>query len=125
MMLFAMLAWWYTAGWAETAKRAGQRLQRMLETFSVSLLLGSLFEPFKQISAGQSNGKGLDTQLRDFGDRLFSRVFGAVVRSLFILMGLFGALITMIIGLVQIILWPLIPALPVVGAILAATGWVF
>jgi hypothetical protein len=123
MMLISMLSWWYTAGWASLAGRVGRRVQAVLNTFSVQLLLGSLFEPFRQISAGQSNGKGLDAQMKALGDRLFSRVFGAIVRSLFIVMGMFGTFFVLLIGFIQLIVWPFIPLFPIIGIALSVTGW--
>jgi hypothetical protein len=125
MILFSMLSWWYTAGWSGLAARIGHRINGVMETFSVSLLMGSLFEPFRQISAGHVQGGGFDAQLRAFGDRLFSRIFGAVVRSLFIFMGLVGACIMALIGVVQLLLWPFVPFFPVAGIVLAVMGLTF
>ena len=93
-----------------------------METFSVGLLAGTLFAPFRQISAGQVH-VGVDAQMRAFGDRLFSRVFGAFIRTLFILIGLFAAFLMGLVGAVQLIMWPLLPFLPVVGLVLALMGW--
>ena len=121
MMIVALFSWWYGAGWARAATRVGSRMQLILETFSVALLIRTLFDPFRQISAGQVRGS-FDTQLRAMGDRLFSRVFGAVVRSLFILVGLFGALFAGIIGLIEIVVWPLVPLFPVIGVVLMVMG---
>lgn len=120
-MIVALFSWWYGAGWARAAGRVGSRAQMVLETFSVSLLLRTLFDPFRQISAGQVRGS-FDVQLRAFGDRLFSRIFGAVIRSFFILIGLMGALLAALFGLVELIIWPLVPLLPVVGAVMMAKG---
>jgi hypothetical protein len=122
MILISMLSWWYTAGWSSLAARIGRRINGVMETFSVSLLVGSLFEPFRQISAGQSQGGGFDAQLRALGDRLFSRVFGAVVRSIFIFMGIIGACIVALIGFMQLIVWPLVPLFPIGGVVLAVVG---
>ncbi|HSW66314.1 MAG TPA: hypothetical protein VLI54_04235 [Bacillota bacterium] len=118
MMVFAMLSWWYTAGWARLAKRVGTRVTATMEAFSVTLLASTLFSPFRQISAGAAQGKSLDVQLRAFGDRLFSRVFGAFVRSLFIVIGLIASLLAGLIGVVQLILWPLVPFGPIIGVAL-------
>ena len=96
-------------------------MEVMLETFSVALLLRTLFDPFRQISAGQVRGS-FDAQLRAMGDRLFSRVFGAVVRCIFIFIGLIGALGVGLFGLVELLVWPFIPFLPVIGIVLAVVG---
>lgn len=121
-MIVALFSWWYGAGWARLVGRIGTRMQVMLETFSVALLLRTLFDPFRQISAGQVRGS-FDMQLRAMGDRLFSRVFGAVVRGLFILIGLIAALLVGLFGLLELLTWPLIPFLPVIGIVLMALGW--
>jgi hypothetical protein len=122
MMVLALFSWWYTAGWARLAKRVGVRVESVLESFSVALLARTLFDPFRQISAGGVQGP-LGVQMRAFGDRLFSRVFGAVVRTLFIFMGIIAALLAALIGLVELLLWPLLPVLPIVGLILSLSGW--
>lgn len=118
-MLFALVSWWYTAGWAGLTGGAVNRSSRLLETFSVSLLLGSLFDPFRQISAGQVRGGGFDAQLRAFGDRLFSRLFGAVVRSIFILIGLTASGAVIVGSLLLMLIWPLVPFFPFIGIALA------
>ncbi|HJQ08402.1 MAG TPA: hypothetical protein VJ836_02865 [Candidatus Saccharimonadales bacterium] len=123
MMLFALFSWWYTAGWAGVAKKVGDRVESMLETFSVYLLARTLFAPFRQISAGQVSGS-FDVRLRAFGDRAFSRVFGAFIRSIFIIMGAIAALLAMLLGLVQVAVWPFIPLLPLAGLVLAMSGWI-
>lgn len=94
----------------------------MLESFSVELLARTLFDPFRQISAAQVRGGGLDAQLRAMGDRAFSRVFGAVVRTLFIVLGLLAALLAGVIGVLQLVLWPLVPLMPLIGIGLAVLG---
>lgn len=121
-MILAMLSWWYTTGWARVAKRVGMRITATLETFSVGLLLGTLFSPFRQISAGAGRGGSLDVQLRAFGDRLFSRVFGALVRSLFVLIGCVASLVVALFGSVLLVAWPLMPLTPVIGIGLAVAG---
>ncbi len=121
-MLLALVSWWYTAGWSGLMEKAGQRSARLLETFSVKLLLGSLFDPFRQISAGTTRGGSFDMQLRALGDRLFSRAFGAVIRSLFILLGLVASVAVFVFSLVQLIMWPFIPLLPVAAVLLALLG---
>lgn len=118
-MLLVLVSWWYTAGWAGLMGRASRRVDALMETFSVKLLLGSLFDPFRQISAAQARGGSFDMQLRALGDRLFSRLFGAVVRSLFIIIGLVAACGVFVLSLVQVVVWPLVPFLPLVGVVLA------
>jgi hypothetical protein len=122
-MLFALVSWWYTAGWARLVNKISHRIESVLESFSVGLLIRTLFNPFRQISAGAAQGKSLDAQMRALGDRLFSRVFGAFVRTLFIIIGVVLSVLAGIVGILQLLLWPVVPLLPVIGIILAVMGW--
>lgn len=122
MTLVALFSWWYTAGWVRLARRVGQRVERALEMFSVDLLAKTLFAPFRQISAEQVQGP-FAAQLKALGDRTFSRFVGLIARSLFIIFGCLGALAVGVFGLVQLLVWPLVPLLPVIGLLAAAIGW--
>ena len=120
-MIAALFSWWYTTGWLALAKRTTQRAQSALGFFSVSLLLSTLFDPFRQIAAGQTGGP-LAVQFRAWGDRLFSRFVGFFVRTLFIFFGLVVALGIAVIGLVLLLAWPLIPLLPLLGWVMMVMG---
>lgn len=98
-------------------QKVSGRVKGTLEFFSVGQLAGSLFAPFRQISAGQVSGTAGD-QLRAFGDRLFSRFFGAFIRLMLIVVGLVSAGLLGLIGLVLIAAWPLLPVLPFIGIFL-------
>lgn len=122
MIVMALISWWYGAGWAALGKRVVGRAGATLEFFSVRLLLRTLFDPFRQIDAGGVRGS-LQVQLRAFFDRSFSRVVGFMLRSSVILSGLLAAFLLMFIGWLQLLIWPLLPILPVVGFILSVVGW--
>ena len=121
MLMFA--AWWYGEGWSRVLRSLGRRLHLILEAFSVSELLGTLFSPFHQISAEQVRGS-LSVQFRALGDRLFSRIFGAVIRSIFIIAGLVVAGVVAVMSIVEIVVWPILPLAPLIGLILTFIGWV-
>lgn len=117
----SLLSWWYGLGWAKLMQMVGSRIRGVLDAFSVGQLAGSLFAPYRQISAGPVRGTVGD-QLRAFGDRLFSRIMGAVIRSILILVGLFFAAVISAVGGLLIAAWPLLPVLPVIGAFLMQVG---
>ena len=121
--MLTLARWWYTTGWARLFGHIGQRASNVLAAFSVGLLARTLFDPFRQIAAGRSSGS-LNDQTRAFADRTFSRFIGAFVRFMVIVIGLLAWLIVVLIGLVQAVLWPVVPLLPIVGLVLAMTGWV-
>lgn len=122
MIMLALFSWWYGQGWGRLAHRVGQRTGDVLGFFSVGTLAATLFAPFRQISAGQVQGDP-SMQMRAFFDRLFSRFFGAFLRSIMIVIGLLAALFSGLFGIVQIAVWPFIPFLPVIGIVLMSIGW--
>jgi hypothetical protein len=122
MLLTTFFSWWYGVGWLTLGRKVGGRVSGVLRFFSVMQLATSLFAPFRQISAGRVQGP-LGVQLRAWADKQFSRFIGAIVRSLLILCGLLCAAGYALFGFVMMILWPLLPAMPLVGIILMASGF--
>lgn len=117
MIFAALFSWWYGPGWSQLAERVLLRARRALGFFSVGLLLRSLFDPFRQIDASGVRGS-MQVQMRAFFDRSFSRVVGFFLRSTMIIFGTIVALFILISGAVQLILWPLLPAFPLLGIII-------
>ena len=122
MITADLLTWWYGAGWLGLVHGAATRIQAVMDFFSVSLLLGTLFDPFREIDAGSVNGSPQE-QLRAFGNRLFSRIIGFFIRTVTIICSLISAMVVTLIGLAQLILWPLIPLAPLFGLVAAIAGW--
>ena len=116
-MFGSFFVWWYGLGWAQLMNRVWGRIVRVLNFFSVGLLLGSLFAPFRQISAGSASGS-LEKQFRAWGDLLFSRMIGAVVRLMLVFVGLLSAILMGLFGLIVIVVWPFLPAAPLIGIFL-------
>ena len=53
MFLVGIFQWWYGAGWRRHMQRVGLGVLRTADFFSIGLLVRTLFDPFRQISAGQ------------------------------------------------------------------------
>lgn len=123
MFIAGMLLWWYGQGWRDAAMRVGRRLMNLEDYFSIDLLLKTFFSPFRQISAGKTQGP-LGVQMRAFFDRLISRAIGAMIRLFTILIGLVAILLYAIIGLITLVFWAFIPLLPIAGIVLFIFGWV-
>lgn len=121
MVVFSLFSWWYTTGWLTVIRKGGAVLNAVLTFFSVPLLVASLFAPFRQISAGRVNGP-LAVQLRAWGDKTFSRVIGAVVRSILIVLGLVTLMITAFAWAIVCAAWPLLPFVPFIAIIVAGAG---
>lgn len=122
MIVLTLFSWWYGRGWGSLAKKVGERTNNVLDFFSVGTLAATMFAPFRQISSEQVQGAP-GIQMRAFFDRLFSRFFGAFLRGSMIIFGLFLALLSVVFGAFQLVLWPVVPLLPVAGLIVMGTSW--
>ena len=86
-------------------------------------LIRTLFKPFRQISADTASGTAsLDVKFHMFLDRLVSRFIGFISRLILLLAGTLIIIIGGIFSLIFIIIWPIIPLLPIVGVVLSITG---
>ncbi len=121
MFLVGIFQWWYGSGWLRHAKRTYVGILRVADFFSISLLLRTLFNPFKQISAANVQGS-FPVMLSAFFDRLFSRVVGGVIRTLTIFIGLVVIALRIGWSVVSIVLWTLLPLTPLLGLVLWLSG---
>jgi hypothetical protein len=122
MFLVGLLQWWYGRGWIDELRLVGRRLRSTSEFFSIGQLAATFFSPFRQISAGRVGGP-VGVQLRAFLDKLISRIIGAFVRSGAIIAGIVTLTLQVIFSSIRLIVWFILPALPVAGLILFAVGW--
>lgn len=123
MFIVGMLSWWYGAGWKRCVASVGDSLLGIYDYYSIDLLIKTLFAPFRQVSAGKVNGP-LGVQFRAVLDKLISRVIGAIMRSIVIVIGSVALLLSTVIGILRIVLWPFVPLVPAVAVVLAMSGWV-
>lgn len=117
MIVFNLLSWWYLEGWQDFARTLVEKMRSALSFFSIGALLRTLFAPFRQVSAN-SGGSALQA----FTDRLISRLVGAVVRILLMIVGLAAFAIEAVLSLVLVIAWPCVPLLPIACIILTIMG---
>jgi hypothetical protein len=124
MFLVGLISWWYGRGWVSQWKRVAGRFAATLDFFSIGQLVGTLFSPFRQISANTRGDGSLGAALRSFADQLISRVIGAFVRFFTILFGVVVIILQAVYETIIMVAWWFLPALPIIGFILLATGWV-
>lgn len=122
MVIVSLLSWWYGAGLRHQLRVAYGWFDTILDYFSITLLLKSLFAPFRQISAGRVDGP-LGVQMRAFFDRLISRCIGATVRAIIIFFGLIAIIVCAIGAIASLVAWLLAPLVPLAGLILTMMGW--
>ena len=123
MVFVGILIWWYTDGYRQALRRIQARLVGLFDYFSVDILIKTLFSPFRQISAGRVDGP-LPVQLRAFGDRLLSRVIGAVVRLIVMCIGIVTILLATVLSVGYIIFWAMAPLIPIIALSLTLLGWI-
>ncbi len=120
MVLIGMLKWWYSDGWLGQLSRSSLSLRKTADTFSIGLLIRTLFAPFHQISANETQREA-GGKMNMLLDKLISRTIGFIARTFTILAGIIALTLKAVLGLLQIALWPLMPVMPVVGLILMST----
>ncbi len=123
MIIVWAFSWWYGAGWKACLLRLSERLSSSYDYFSIDLLARTLFAPFRQISAGKVNGP-IGLKLRAFVDRLISRVIGAFVRIILIVVGVAWLAVQVVIGAFVLAMWAFVPFAPFIGFIIMLSGWV-
>ncbi len=122
MFVIGILSWWYSRGLVLRVTRVREGLLGLMDYFSIDLLLRTFFAPFRQISAGKVRGP-LAVQMRAFFDRLVSRMIGAMVRLVMIVVGCFALIFYGVFGAVIMALWLVVPFLPIIGLALWMMGW--
>ena len=121
MFLVGIFQWWYGNGLLQYIRQSFLGVLRTADFFSVGLLLRTLFNPFRQISAAPVGG-ALSVQLSAVFDKLFSRAIGAVVRSMVIIVGILMILLRFLWMIVGVIMWLALPLMPFIGIILWQLG---
>jgi hypothetical protein len=115
MLAVAFVRWWYGTGWRQVVARVRLRIKRTADSFSIQTIARTLFAPWKRIITRP--GAGIDAHLRAIGDNAVSRAVGFVVRITVLFTAGLCLLAVMVAGLIQIVLWPLVP-LAAIGLIL-------
>lgn len=123
MLIVGFLSWWYSAGWVQRFEMISQRFASTLDYFSPGLLVSTWFAPFRQISAGRVQGS-LGMKWRAFVDRLISRVIGGLIRTVLLIAAGVMLVIHSAVAVIELLLWALLPLIPLVGFVLMISGWV-
>jgi hypothetical protein len=119
MLLVVYLRWWYGPGWRDSAGRLQARLTKTYYTFSLPILLTTMFSPWKRFVS--ASGGSFGDRFRAGIDNIVSRGVGFGVRLMALGAACFIMFITALVGGAILLLWPLIPLLGpalVVGGLL-------
>ncbi|HEU0266311.1 MAG TPA: hypothetical protein VFQ70_01665 [Candidatus Saccharimonadaceae bacterium] len=123
MIIVGIIGWWYGRGLESQLERLLGHIVGVYDYFSIGLLARTLFAPFRQISAGQVRGS-LAVQLHALGDRMFSRLVGAVVRLITMIIGVIACVVVIVGTVVGLVFWLVMPLAPVIGVVFLVAGWV-
>lgn len=107
-MFLAFFSWWYTSGWVGCFSRWQNRYKSLSEYFSISTLLTTLFNPFRQNTYVAAN-KSLDAKFHTLLENLFSRVMGFIVRTMIIITAIIVFILAAPFMILELIIWPFIP----------------
>lgn len=95
--------------------RIKRMIARVSDQFSLGLLLKTLFQPFRQISANNRGGAALEDKIRAWFDRLVSRIIGMFIRLFVMIVGVVALFFTLVLAFIRLALWVLLPILPFAG----------
>ncbi len=107
MLVASFFSWWYGRGWRQVAASFKTRTRGIAATFSIAQLSKTLFAPWRRIISYP--GEGLSAKFRAWGDNIFSRMVGFVVRLIVLIAALLAVLAVAIFTLIELIVWPLLP----------------
>ncbi|MEO8863263.1 MAG: hypothetical protein ABI354_03000 [Candidatus Saccharimonadales bacterium] len=107
MLALEFFSWWYTSGWLQAVNNVQKLLTSVGRMFSVPILIRTWVAPWRRIISYP--GAGIDAKLRAVADNLISRTVGFFVRTLVLITALLIYLVSVVLGFVWIIFWPLLP----------------
>ncbi len=120
MLAAAFARWWYGAGWKLIQKSVRVRMRRTVDSFSMPTLFKTLFAPWKRILSAP--GAGIDAYLRAIVDNAVSRLVGFTIRIVVLLTAGVCFISVGIAGILQILVWPLIPLLAIAAFVWGVIG---
>lgn len=122
MLLVDLLGWWYSHGFVWIGRQFFVVMaHKIMNFFSVQELLKTLFAPFRQDSTQVKNAP-VGIRLQALGGNIISRIFGFIVRSVLIIIGLLFVMANYLMGCLVMIIWPLIPLSPILVLLLIVFG---
>lgn len=108
MLFIGFVTWWYGPGWKRWGTSLLTRLSDLYQGFSVPLLLRTLFTPWRRIVTVP--GRSLGERLRAILDNTVSRLVGGSVRLIVVATAFALMTVWLVVGLIELIIWPLLPA---------------
>lgn len=121
MVLFNFFIWWYSVGWARVPKEIRRKIRFILQYFSLTIILKTLFSPWKRDIAYASS-KAIEDRFHALLGNLVSRFIGFLIRIIFMFIAVLGIVLIAILGGILYIIWPLLPLSPLLFIYLGVFG---
>ena len=113
MKFFALLghylAWHYTTGLLDCLRLLANFLWFVYHFFSVSVIARTLFSPWRRLSEAYRGGFDPERALETFIVNLLMRVFGFVIRAMFLVVALAVLIAVFVLGLLLALFFFLAP----------------
>jgi hypothetical protein len=121
MLAVEFVRWWYGAGWLRMVRAVRDRIRRIALSFSVPLLLRTLFAPWRRIIS--YGGDSIADKAKAALDNVVSRAVGFCVRLIVIVVAGISIVFTAVGGGLLIVVWPLAPVLGLILIVRGVMPW--
>lgn len=108
--MITYISWWYLQEPVFIWKAIVALTKRVFHTFSINILLSTLFAPWKKDLIRAEN-VSLDVQFKIAIENLISRFVGFIIRFFTVIIGLIVTLMIFILGVAFIIFWFFVPVI--------------
>jgi len=114
-ILFQYLIWHFFDMPKNILRAWRDYLRFNLNYFSVPLLLKTLFSPWRKYQVSYGKGFDLGRYLEAFFSNLIFRIFGAIIRTFLIVIGIIAEMVIVLGGILAFFAWMVLPALLILG----------
>ena len=114
-ILFQYLIWHFFDMPKNILRAWRDYLRFNLNYFSVPLLLKTLFSPWRKYQVSYGKGFDLGKYLEAFFSNLIFRIFGAIIRTFLIVIGIIAEMVIVLGGILAFFAWMVLPALLILG----------
>jgi len=121
MLIADFFLWWYGPGWLGRLADMQHHLSAWAQFFSLDTLLKTLFQPWKQIVTATDAHSSLTSRKNALVDNLVSRAIGFFVRIGVFFFAIFALGAVLIFNTIYVLIWPVLPLLPVAAVVLGST----
>lgn len=121
MFLIDFYLWWYGQGWLKRISALKDGIRGWYEFFSFGTLFKTLFAPWRQTGLSSAQHGSLRAKWDSILDKTVSRMVGASVRTVLLLVGMVTFFLVLALGILAVLLWPLLPLLPVALIVFGAS----